>query len=140
MLEKILAVTGKPGLFKLISGSQKMIIVESLLDGKRMPAYAHERVIALSDIAMYTEDEEIPLRQVFEAVQKKEGGKAVGLDVKKASDDELHAYMAAVLPAYDRERVHTSDIKKLISWYNLLTKNELTDFSDPQEQKEQKEA
>ena len=140
MLEKILAITGKPGLFKLISGSQKMIIVESLLTGKRTPAYAHERVIALSDIAMYTEDEEIPLHKVFEAVQKKEAGKLVQMDVKNASEDDLHAYMASVLPSYDRERVHASDIKKLISWYNMLTQNNLTDFSDPKEQKEEKEA
>lgn len=140
MLEKILSISGKPGLFKLISGNQRMIIVESLTDGKRTPAYARERVIALSDIAMYTDDEEIPLRKVFEAVQKKENGKPASLDVKQANEDELHAYMAEVLPDYDRERVHVSDIKKLISWYNQLVQNGLTDFSDPKEKKEEEKS
>ena len=132
MLTNILAIAGKPGLFKLISGSKRMIIVESLLDGKRGPAYANEQVNALSDIAIYTEDAEISLREVFAAIQAKEGKESIAIDVKKASGDELRNYFASVLPTFDRERVHNSDIKKVIQWYNLLLKNDLTDFSDPQ--------
>ena len=132
MLTNILAIAGKPGLFKLISGSKRMIIVESLLDGKRGPAYANEQVNALSDIAIYTEDAEISLREVFAAIQAKEGKEPIAIDVKKASADELRNYFASVLPTFDRERVHNSDIKKVIQWYNLLLKNDLTDFSDPQ--------
>lgn len=132
MLTTILAIAGKPGLYKLISGSKRMIIVESLLDGKRGPAYANEQVNALSDIAIYTEDAEISLREVFAAIQAKEGKEPIAIDVKKASGDELRNYFASVLPTFDRERVHNSDIKKVIQWYNLLLKNDLTDFSDPQ--------
>jgi hypothetical protein len=129
MLSTILAIAGKPGLFKLISGSKRMIIVESLLDGKRGPVYGNAQVNALSDIAMYTEDEEVALREVFAAIQAKEGTNPIAIDVKTASAEELRNYMAQVLPTYDRERVHNSDIKKLMQWYNLLLKNNLTDFS-----------
>ena len=130
MLTKILAIAGKPGLYKLISGNKRMLIVESLLDGKRGPVYGNEQINALSDIAMYTEDEEVALRKVFANIQAKEGTNPIAIDVKKASADELRDYMALVLPTYDRERVHNSDIKKLIQWYNILLKNNLTDFSE----------
>lgn len=138
MLSKILAIAGKPGLYKLISGSKRMIIVESLIDGKRGPVYGNAQVNALSDIAMYTEDEEIALRQVFANIQAKEGENPIAIDVKTASPEELHAYMAQVLPTYDRDRVHNSDIKKLIQWYNLLLKNNLTDFSESNEENDEK--
>ncbi len=130
MLTKILAIAGKPGLYKLISGNKRMLIVESLLDGKRGPVYGTEQINALSDIAMYTEDEEVALREVFANIQAKEGTNPIAIDVKKASAEELRDYMAMVLPTYDRERVHNSDIKKLIQWYNILLKNNLTDFSE----------
>ena len=140
MLEKILAISGKPGLFKLISGSKKMVVVESLLDGKRIPAYATDRVISLSDIAMYTEETEVPLNEVFMNIQKIYGEKTVDVDYKKASETELHDFMAKALPEYDRERVHNSDIKKLIQWYNLLLKNGLTDFAEKDEEKSEENA
>ena len=140
MLEKILAISGKPGLFKLISGSKRMVVVESLLDGKRTPAYTTDRVISLSDIAMYTEETEVPLNEVFMNIQKIYGGNPIDVDYKKASETELHAFMAKALPEYDRERVHNSDIKKLIQWYNLLLKNGLTDFSVEGEEKSEENA
>jgi hypothetical protein len=140
MLTKILAVAGKPGLYKLISGSRQMVIVESLIDGKRGPVYGNAQVNALSDIAMYTDDEEVALREVFAAIQAKEGSNPIAIDVKTASSEELRDYMAAVLPNYDRDRVYNSDIKKLISWYNLLLKNGLTDFSAPSEENEEENA
>lgn len=140
MLTKILAVAGKPGLYKLISGSRQMVIVESLIDGKRGPVYGNAQVNALSDIAMYTDEEEVALREVFAAIQAKEGSNPIAIDVKTASSEELRDYMAAVLPNYDRDRVYNSDIKKLISWYNLLLKNGLTDFSAPSEEKEEENA
>lgn len=140
MLTKILAVAGKPGLYKLISGSRQMVIVESLIDGKRGPVYGNAQVNALSDIAMYTDDEEVALREVFAAIQAKEGSNPIAIDVKTASSEELRDYMATVLPNYDRDRVYNSDIKKLISWYNLLLKNGLTDFSAPNEEKEEENA
>jgi hypothetical protein len=140
MLEKILAISGKPGLFKLISGSKRMVVVESLLDGKRTPAYTTDRVISLSDIAMYTEETEVPLNEVFMNIQKIYGENPIEVDYKKASETELHDFMAKALPEYDRERVHNSDIKKLIQWYNLLLKNGLTDFSAEGEEKSEENA
>ena len=140
MLEKILAISGKPGLFKLISGSKRMVVVESLLDGKRIPAYTTDRVISLSDIAMYTEETEVPLNEVFMNIQKIYGENPIEVDYKKASETELHDFMAKALPEYDRERVHNSDIKKLIQWYNLLLKNGLTDFSEESEEKSEENA
>lgn len=130
MLKTILAISGKPGLYKLISQAKNMLIVESLSDKKRMPVYASDKVISLGDIAMYTDDDEVPLQKVLAAVKEKEGGAKASLDYKKASAEELHAFMAAVLPEYDRDRVHTSDIKKLIQWYDMLTESGENDFED----------
>ena len=138
MLTKILAIAGKPGLYKLISGNKRMVIVESLLDGKRGPVYGNAQVNALSDIAMYTDEEEVPLREVFASIQAKEGTNAIAIDVKTASSEELRNYMAQVLPNYDRDRVYNSDIKKLIQWYNILLKNNLTDFTAPSEESDEK--
>ena len=128
MLKTILAISGKPGLYKLISQAKNLLIVENIADKKRMPVYASDKVISLGDIAMYTDAEEVPLATVLESVKKKENGAEVQFDYKKASSDELHGFMAAVLPNYDRDRVHTSDIKKLIQWYNLLVSSGETDF------------
>ena len=128
MLKTILAISGKPGLYKLISQAKNMLIVEAVENKKRMPIYASDKVISLGDIAMYTNDDEVPLATVLESVKKKEDGKVASLDYKKASVEELHAFMAKVLPEYDRDRVHTSDIKKLIQWYNLLISSGESDF------------
>lgn len=128
MLKTILAISGKPGLYKLISQAKNMLIVEAVDNKKRMPIYASDKVISLGDIAMYTNDDEVPLATVLDSVKKKEGGKVASLDYKKASAEELHAFMAEVLPEYDRDRVHTSDIKKLIQWYNLLISSGESDF------------
>ena len=128
MLKTILSISGKPGLYKLVSRGKNMLIVESLADKKRFPAYGNEKIISLGDIAMYTDAEDVPLNKILEAMKQKENGTAVTLDTKKASSDELYTYLEAVLPNYDRDRVHASDIKKLISWYNLLIASEMTDF------------
>lgn len=130
MLKTILSISGKPGLYKLISQGKNMLIVESLADKKRCPAYGNEKIISLGDIAMYTDAEEVPLKDVFLAMKKKENGAAVTLDAKKASAKELQEYLAEVLPNFDRDRVYVSDIKKLISWYNLLVASGMTDFED----------
>ena len=130
MLKTILSISAKPGLYKLISQGKNMLIVESLADKKRIPAYGKEKIVSLGDIAMYTDADDVPLREILASIQKKENGAAVALDIKKASPDELREYMAAILPNFDRDRVHVSDIKKLISWYNLLVANGLTDFED----------
>ena len=135
MLRTILSISGKPGLYKLISQGKNMLILETLdATKKRFPAYGHDKVISLGDIAMYTDDEEVALGQVFESVKNKENGAVASIDYKKTSQAELHAYMAEVLPTYDRDRVHTSDIKKLIQWYNILINNGITEFVAAEEE------
>lgn len=127
MLKKILSISGKPGLFKLVSQAKGMIIVESLLNGRRMPAYAHDKVSSLADISIYTDGEDVPLRDVFASIKEKENGKQVQV---KADNDSYKEYMASVLPDYDRERVYVSDIKRVINWYNLLVEKGLDDFKE----------
>lgn len=137
MLKKILSVSGKPGLYKLVSQGKSMLIVEALTDGRRMPVYAREKIISLGDIAIYTDGDEVPLYEVLNSVKAKEEGKAVSsIDASRATPDELRAYMAEVLPNFDRERVYPTDIKRLLSWYNLLISAGITDF-DPQEAAEE---
>lgn len=128
MLKTILSISGKPGLYKLISQAKNMLIVESLQTGKRQPAYAHEKIISLGDIAIFTDDDDVPLGEVLNAIKTKENGAKVSLDIKKADNEALRAYLAEVLPNFDRERVYTTDIKKLISWYNLLIETGNADF------------
>lgn len=127
----ILSVSGKPGLYKLVSRAKMNLIVEALDEThRRVPVFASDRVTSLSDIAMYTEEEDVPLMNVFDAVYKKENGKVCSLNYRKCSKEELHAYFAEVLPNYDRDRVHDSDIKKLFQWYNILVSNGVTNFID----------
>lgn len=132
MFETILAISGKPGLYKLVSRSNRGLIVETLDDKKkRMPIFGMDKVISLADIAMYTDEEEVPLRQVLNNVKTKENGAQTTIDYRKASKEELADYMAEVLPNFDRDRVYPSDMKKLIQWYNLLIENGITDFEEP---------
>jgi hypothetical protein len=127
MLKEILSVTGKPGLFKLVSQGKNMLIVESLIDGKRFPAYTKDKVVSLGDIAIFTETAEIPLGQVLESVKAKENGSVCSID-PKSDNDKLRKYMLEVLPEYDRDRVYPSDIRKLLSWYNILVNAQITEF------------
>jgi hypothetical protein len=116
MLKGILAISGKPGLFKLITNAKNSIIVESLLDGKRMPAYATSKISSLEDISIYTIDDDVKLADVFISIFEKD----VKVNPKKASSDELKKTFKEVLPDYDDERVYVSDIKKVFTWFNLL--------------------
>jgi len=134
MLKKILSITGKPGLFRLISNGKNMLIIESLVTGKRQPAYARDKVVSLGDISIYTTEGDVPLPEVLESVSKKAEGQPV--DIKGfASDDYIRAYFEEILPAFDKERVYTSDIKKLLSWYNILIAAGITEFVSHEEEK-----
>lgn len=124
MLTKILSVTGRPGLYKLISTNKNMNIVESMTDGKRIPVYLHEKIVALSDVSIYTTDNDIPLREVFKKIKEKEDGKPIQLS-SKSSNKEFFEYLEKVLPDYNKESVYASDIKKLIGWYNILMENNI---------------
>ncbi|MBO5186012.1 MAG: DUF5606 domain-containing protein [Prevotella sp.] len=131
MLQTILAISGKPGLYKLVSRAKNSLIVEVLDDThRRMPAFATDRITSLADIAMYTETDDIPLHKVLTSMKELEEGKVSSLDYKKASGEELREYFAKILPDFDRERVHNSDIKKLIQWYNILISNGISDFDE----------
>ena len=131
MLETILAISGKPGLFKLVSRGNRALIVETLdAQKKRTPAFETDKIISLADIAMYTDDKEVPLCQVLKTIFDKEEGRKASLDPKSASKEDLHGYLAEVLPNYDRDRVYPTDIKKLLQWYNILIENGLTDFDE----------
>ena len=131
MLETILAIAGKPGLYRLVNRGNRSLIVETIDKAKkRMPAFGTDRIISLADIAMYTDSEEVPLRQVLKNMLEKEGGKKASIDVKKASKEELAAYVGEVLPNFDRDRVFPSDMKKLVQWYDIHVENGLTDFDE----------
>ncbi|MDO4756240.1 MAG: DUF5606 domain-containing protein [Parabacteroides sp.] len=132
MLKTILSIAGKPGLYRLVSHGKNMLIVESLTDKKRIPAYAKDKVISLGDIAMYTDAEEVPLHEVLTNLKNKENGEKASISTS-AKPEELRNFFAEVLPNFDRERVYPSDIKKLISWYNLLIEAGITDFTPEEE-------
>lgn len=130
-METILSIAGKPGLYKLVSRGKGTFIVEALDESrKRMPVFPTDRVTSLADVAMYTDADEVPLWQVLESVATKEEKKVSSLDYRKAPSADLRAYFAEVLPDFDRDRVHDSDIKKLLQWYNILVKAGVTDFKD----------
>ena len=131
MQQTILAISGKPGLYKLISRGKNNLIVEALdATHRRMPAFATDRITSLADIAMFTETDDIPLMDVLENIKALEKGAKAKVDPKKASSKELQDYFTSVLPEWDRDRVHVSDIKKLISWYNILIEAGITDFKE----------
>ena len=129
MLQTILAISGKPGLYKLVSRGNNNLIVEAVDEThRRIPVFASDRVTSLADIAMFTDSEDVPLWQVLSNLRNLEEGKVSSLNYTKASAKELQDYFAQVLPEFDRDRVHNSDIKKLIQWYNILVSNGISDF------------
>ncbi len=128
-METILSIAGKPGLYRLVSRGKMNLIVEALDEThRRVPAFATDRVTSLADIAMYTDADDVPLWQVLKSVGEKEQSKPTSLNYRKCSARELRAYFAEVLPNFDQDRVHDSDIKKLLQWYDILVNNGYTDF------------
>ena len=128
-MEKILSVAGKPGLYKLITQTRTGFVAESLLDGKKISVGLRSNVSVLSEIAIYTLEEELPLREVFLKIQKKENGGKTSVS-HKDEKIKLEEYFFEVLSNYDEDRVYASDIKKIIQWYNILVDKEITDFAD----------
>ncbi len=128
MLKGILAISGQPGLYKLVAEAKNRIIVESLLTGKRMPASPTAKISSLEDIAVYTQTSDIPLKDVLKKIHEHEnGGQAISA---KSKDNELKKYFGTIISDYDKDRVYISDIKKIFLWYNILQENNLLDFSE----------
>ena len=119
MIDKILSISGKPGLYRLVSRGKNMLICESLIDGRRCPALQHDKVLSLADIAMYTVDGEVPLNTVFGKAKELTGGKIAPVSPKDPADKQ-RAWFAEVMPEYDADRVHAGDIRKFIQWFNVL--------------------
>ena len=137
MQQTILAIAGKPGLYKLVTRGNNNLIVAALdATHKRMPAFATDRITSLGDIAMFTETDDVPLTDVLENLKNLEGGKKASINEKKASSAELREYFSKVLPEWDQDRVKDSHIKKLITWYNILIEAGITDFKDAEPEAE----
>jgi hypothetical protein len=135
-LDKILSIGGKPGLYKLLTQTRSGFVGESLLDGKRVTVGMRSNVSVLSEIAIYTLEEEVPLREVFQKIKEKEDGKKTGIS-HKAEKIELEEYFFEILPNYDEDRVYASDIKKIIQWYNILIENNIADFAKEEDVEEE---
>ena len=128
-LDRILAISEKPGLFKLITQTRTGLVAESLIDGKRLAVNLRNNISLLSEIAIYTLTEEVPLKAVFEKIKEKENGAPTSVS-HKDSRDQLEEYFFSILPDYDEDRVYPSDIKKVVRWYNILQQNNMLDFPD----------
>ncbi|WP_445736054.1 DUF5606 family protein [Mariniflexile sp.] len=136
-LEKVLAIAGKPGLYKLIAQTRGGFVAESLIDKKRLSVSVQQNVSVLSEIAIYTLSEEVPLKQVLKNIKKKENGGQTSVKAKD-SKDKLEEYFFEILPDYDEDRVYVSDIKKVIQWYNLLQEHKMLDLEDESKPKKNK--
>ena len=134
-LDKILSISGKPGLYKVVTQTRKGLIAESLVDKRRISVSIHNNISVLSEIAVYTLTEELPLYKVFQKIREKEDGKQTSTSHKDGKD-KLEEYFFGILPDYDEERVYASDIKKIVQWYNLLQKHDLLDGIDAMEEDE----
>ncbi len=132
-LEKVLSISGKPGLYKLVAQTRAGFVAESLLDKKRISVSIQHNVSILSEIAIYTLNEEVPLREVFKTIKEKENGEQTSVKAKD-SKDKLEEYFFGILPDYDEDRVYASDIKKVIQWYNLLQKHDMLNDLDATEE------
>ncbi len=132
MLKRIVSIAGKPGLYRLVSQGKNMLIVEALADGKRMPVYMHDKVMSLGDISIYTHEGDIALAEVLDKVKTHADSKPV--DVKAlGADANIRQYFTEILPDFDQDRVYTTDIKKLLSWYNILIKAGVTVFVESEQ-------
>ena len=132
-LSKILSISGKSGLFQVVSQLKNAVLVESLLDKKRFPAFAHEKISSLEEIAVFTATEDKPLKDILKSIFDKLEGKPA-LDAK-SNNKLIQAFFLEVVPDYDSERVYISDIRKIITWYNLLLEHQLLDFTEKEEEK-----
>lgn len=140
MINEILTISGKQGLFKLLTRGRGALIVENIDETKkRMPIQATDKVVGLGDISIFTEEKEMPLRLVFQAIEDKVGKNPVGFDYKKSQDSDLVDFFGTIIPDFDRERVYPSHMRKIFTWYDLLVKYGENDFSNPEEEDREEE-
>lgn len=128
MTPRILSIAGKPGLFKMVSQGKNMLIVESLSTGRRFPAYAHDKVVSLADVSIYTNEGDCPLYDIFETIKEKHN--AAPVDYKKLQDADMRAMFKEIVPDFDDDRVYTNDMRKVFSWYNQLITAGISEFKD----------
>ena len=137
MKETILAISGKPGLYRLVARGNGNLIVESIDEQKRrITAGSRDRVTSLRDVSMYAMDDDKPLMEVFESIKEKYNGQPVDIHTSKADKAQLYAFLDEVLPDNDADRIYPGDVKKLIQWYNILVQAGYTDFLEAEEQEE----
>ena len=136
-LSKILSISGKPGLYKMLAQTKNGMVVESLSDSKRFTVFAHERISSLEEISIYTNDEDLPLKDILKSIFEKQNGEAA---ISYKSDSaELKTFFEEVVPTYDKENVYVSDIKKVIYWYNLLQEKGMLEFEEEKEEEKEDE-
>ena len=139
-LKDYIAISGQPGLYKLVTQGKNLLIAENLETGQRIPVHASSHVSSMEEIAVFTETEDKPLKEVFYEIYRKEEGKPAP-DPKKSTGDQVRDYFASVLPAYDRNKVYLSDMKKVLSWYNILLSSDKVDWTlETPENTDEKEA
>jgi hypothetical protein len=134
-LSKILSIAGKSGLYRLAGEAKNNLVVESLTDGKKGPAFSHERISSLQEISIYTTGEDLPLHDALEKIYEMTGGEKVE-NPKKMSSAQLKELFKKAIPDYDEDSVYVSDMKKVFSWYNVLLEKELLDFSEEEKEEE----
>lgn len=140
MLRQILSITGRPGLFKIVSQGNRIIIVEELQSGKRMPAHERDKIVSLGDVSMYTEGDDLPLDEILDRVYAHEEGKTIDIKALESTKEGLREEFAAIIPEHDRDRVRNSDIRKLFQWYNILVGAGYTRFTEEEAAAEQEKA
>lgn len=137
-LKEIMAIAGKPGLYKMIAQAKNGIVVESIIDQKRMQAFTHDKISTLEEISIYTEGEDMPLKQVLQTMYQKLDGKPA--PENKADNNKLKEFFGEMIPAYDKERVYVSHMQKIVNWYNLLLEHNLIDSLNEDEEKVEEKA
>lgn len=136
-LSKILSISGKPGLFKMVGQAKNGLIVESMTDGKRFPAFSHDKISSLEEISIFTNEGDLELKEVFKRIyEKQDGGKAID---PKSKNQQLKDFFEEIVPDYDPEQVYVSHIKKVVTWYNILQENQMLDFTEEEEESPEKE-
>lgn len=137
-IKDFIAISGQPGLYKMISQGKSLLIAENLLTGQRIPVHGSAQVSSMEEIAVFTDTEDKPLKEIFLEIYQKEEGKTI-MDPKKSTDDQIRSYFATILPAYDRKKVYVSDMKKIYTWYNILVTSGKIDWTPDEQPKEEEE-